>query len=86
MVGKSDSHVKNSAEFAKLMKTQCVEDGEELCSYDITALFISAPVDKVVVCIRRVLEVDNTLQERTNMSLAKVCTPGLLPELHVLCV
>ena len=53
-----------------------MEDGEELCSYDITMLFISVPMDihKAVACIRRKLEADDTLQERNSMSSAEIGT------------
>ena len=42
-----------------------MEDGEKLCSYDVTALFTNVRIDKVLACIRRELEADDTLQERT---------------------
>ena len=45
---------------------QCVEDAKELLSYDVTMVFTSVPMDKVV-CVRKKLESDNTLQERTNI-------------------
>ena len=42
-----------------------MENVKDLCSYDITALFTSVPMDKAVTCMRR---------KRTNTSLAKICT------------
>ena len=57
--------MKNSAGFTKFTKAQRVEDGEKLCSYDVTALFTNVRIDKVLACIRRELEADDTLQERT---------------------
>ena len=45
------------------MKTEHVDLVEELCSYDVTMLFTSFSMGKVVVCIRRKLEADDTLQE-----------------------
>ena len=37
-----------------------VQDGEDVRSY-VTTLFTSVPMDRVVECIRRKLEADNTV-------------------------
>ena len=46
LVGKSEHHIKNSADFVGKMKDKPIPDDEELISYDVTALFTSVPVEK----------------------------------------
>ena len=69
VIGKHDRQMKDSAKFVKLMKTQHVGGGEGL-SCNVITLVTSVSADRAVVCIRRKIEADNTLQEKTNMSQA----------------
>jgi uncharacterized protein YifE (UPF0438 family) len=73
VVGNTSRHVKNSDQFSKLVRNFRVEQDQELRSYDVTALFTSVPVNKAVECIRRKLEADVTLKQRTDMSPAEIC-------------
>jgi hypothetical protein len=73
VVGNTSRHVKNSDQFSKLVRNFRVEHDQELRSYDVTALFTSVPVNKAVDCIRRKLEADVTLKQRTDMSPADIC-------------
>ena len=43
-VGKSSHHVNNTREFADEIRNTKLEEGECITSYDVTALFTSAPV------------------------------------------
>ena len=53
LVGRTEHHVKNSRDFVKEIR---IELDEELCSYDLSALSISVPVDKALNVIREKLE------------------------------
>ena len=68
LVEKTEHQVKNSKEFAEYAKNLKVGPDEELRSYDVSALFTSVPVDKVMNIIRRRLEEDASLSNRTPLS------------------
>ena len=42
--------------------------GESLCSYDVTALFTSVPIDPALNIIKDLLEKNDTLHDRTVLS------------------
>jgi len=67
LVGKSEHHVKNSQEFAKVITDKTVQPDEKLVSYDVSALFTSVPVDKALEVIRERLVNDTTLSQRTSL-------------------
>ena len=57
--------MKNSSEFAKEVHEIKLDPDEELRSYNVSTLFMSVPIDKVLEVIRLKLEEYNTLSERT---------------------
>lgn len=68
IVGKTEHHIKNSQQFADIIKHYRVEDDEELRSYDVSALFTSVPVDNALEIIKNKLANDNTLADRTKLT------------------
>ena len=67
-MGKTEHHVRNSKEFAEYVQSLKVGPEEELRSYDVSALFTSVPVDKALEIIRKRLQDDITLPNRTPLA------------------
>ena len=65
LFGKSSHHVHSTQDSAEQANKVTLLLGECLSSYDITALFISVPVDPALGIIKDLLEKDNTLKEGT---------------------
>ena len=51
-VGKTEHHVQNSKDFVRDVREIRIEPDEELWSYDVSSLFTSVPVNKVLEVIR----------------------------------
>ena len=68
LMGKTEHHVRNSKEFAEYVQSLKVGPEEEIRSYDVLALFTSVPVDKAFEIIRKRLQDDITLPNRTPLS------------------
>eukprot|EP00745_Piridium_sociabile_P039856 TRINITY_DN7522_c0_g1_i16.p2 TRINITY_DN7522_c0_g1~~TRINITY_DN7522_c0_g1_i16.p2 ORF type:complete len:139 (-),score=21.82 TRINITY_DN7522_c0_g1_i16:574-990(-) len=57
-----------------IIRSVCTLSPEErLVSYDVTALFTSVPVEESLQIIRKRLEEDATLSDRTSLSAEHVC-------------
>ena len=72
LVGKYSHHINSTQDFVEQAKHITLAPGECLCSYDVSALFISVPVDPVLNIIKDVLEKDHTLKERTVMEVSDI--------------
>ena len=65
LVGKSLHHINSTHDFVEQVKQFTLAPGECLCSYDVSALFTSFPVDPVLGGIKDLLEKYPTFKDRT---------------------
>ena len=72
LVGKSLYHIKNTRDFVNRVREVTLLPGESLCSYDVTALFTSVPIDPALKMIKDLLEQDETLQDKTVLSVHNI--------------
>ena len=68
LVGSSCHHVNNTKEFADEIRNTKLEEGECITSYDVTALFTSVPVPSALEIIKKKLEQDTDLPNRSIMT------------------
>ena len=69
LVGKSLHQMQSTNDFVDRVRKVTLQPGECLCSYDVTALFTSVPVDPALELIRELQEQDTTLWDRTVLSI-----------------
>ena len=72
LVGKSPHHIQSTRDFVNRVKGVTLLQGECLCSYDVSTLFTSVPIDPALNIIKNLLEKDDTLQERTELSVQNI--------------
>ena len=65
LVGRSAHHIHSTQDFVEQALQVTLLPGENLSSYDVTALFTPVPVIPALGIIKDLLEQDNTLKERT---------------------
>ena len=69
LVGKTPHHINSTQDFVEQVKHISLGPGECLSSYDVSALFTSLPIDSGLNIIKDLLEMDNTLKERTVLAV-----------------
>ena len=86
LVGQSPHHLKNTQHFIQQLQGKRLETGETITSYDVKALFTSVPVQPSIQLVKQRLQQDNTLPQRTSMSIPQITSllefclhPYLLP-------
>ena len=72
LVGNSPHHVQSTRDFVNKAKGVTLLPGECLCSYNVTTLFTSVPVDPALNIIKDLLEKDDKLQDRTVISVHNI--------------
>ena len=72
LTGNNNHQVLNSKEFADDMKNIKLEEGECIISYDVAALFTSVPVKSALEVVKKKLEQDTELHQRTTMSIQNI--------------
>ena len=72
LVSKSPYHIQSTRDFVNRFREVTLLLGECLCSYDVTALFTSVPIDPALNIIKDLLEQDDILQDRTVLSVENI--------------
>ena len=72
LVGKNCHSIKNTKELVNKLIGLEIPPARKLVSYDVTALFISVPVDKALEVITERLHEDDTLTSRTEMTIPQI--------------
>jgi hypothetical protein len=66
------SHINNSFEFIDCIKHIELEEGDQLVSFDVVSLFTSVPRQDAVRELRKRLERDRKLIDRTTLGVDKI--------------
>ena len=61
-------HYKNSKEFSEFIRAHTIEEHEIMVSFDAEALYTNVPIEDALVIIKKRLENDKTLSDRTPLS------------------
>jgi hypothetical protein len=69
----SPFYCKNSAQFVTKMKTLTLNPDDHVISFDVEALFPSVPIKDCIKMIKRTLEADPTLTNRTKLTPKDIC-------------
>ena len=69
LVGKLPHHIQSTSDFVSKVRGVTLLSGEFSSSYDVTALFTSIPIDLALYIIKNLLGQDDTLCNRTVLSV-----------------
>ena len=72
LVGRSTHHVRNNQDFIQSIEEVTVESEECMMSYDVKYLFTSIPIQTTLNIIKKLLEEDTSLQQRTTMAVKHI--------------
>ena len=64
--------VKNSNEFANLIRSRCRGPNDIFVSFDVMGLFTSVPTDQALDLVLQLLDYDNTLHDRTSLDISDI--------------
>ena len=72
LVGRSIHHVKNNQEFINNLQDITKEEDECMMSFDVKSLFTSIPIQPTLTIIKKLLEEDTNLHQRTAMAVKHI--------------
>ena len=73
LAGKTELHVKDSRQFSQEVRELSLEPGEVMTSYDVKSLFMCIPPQGALEAVQSRLREDDSLGERTKLSVQNVC-------------
>ena len=72
LVGRSIHHVKNNQEFIQSLQDSTVDEEDCMMSFDVKSLFTSIPIQPTLTIIKKLLEEDTSLHQRTSMAVKHI--------------
>ena len=72
LVGRSHHQIQNNREFIQQLEDIKLRSDDLIMSYDVKALFTSVPIKPALKIIKKLLEKDQTLQQRTSMTVNNI--------------
>ena len=72
LVGRSPHHAQNNKDFLDSIKNIKINPDECIMSYDVSALFTSIPIEPAIKIIKKHLEEDKELSNRTSMTVKHI--------------
>ena len=72
MVGKSPYHIQKSQDFIQQIQGIQLQPNQCMVLYDVKALFTSVPIQPAITIIKKLLEEDQSLQQRITMSVNNI--------------
>ena len=73
IAGKTEYHVKDSRQFSQEVRELTLEPGEVMTLYDVRSLFMCIPPQGALEAVRSRLREDDSLGERTQLSVQNIC-------------
>ena len=72
LMGGSQHHVKNNRDFIQIIEGIQLRPDECMMSFDVESLFTSVPIEPSIGIIKKLLEDNKNLHQRTNMSVNQI--------------
>ena len=72
LVGGSQHHVKNNMDFIQSIEGIQLKSDECMMSFDVESLFTSVPIEPSIEIIKKLLEDDKSLHQRTKMTVNQI--------------
>ena len=72
LVGRSPYHIQNTQDFIQQIEGIQLQPDQCMVSFDVKALFTSVPIQPATTIIKKLLEEDQSLQQRTAMSVNNI--------------
>ena len=72
LVGGSSYHVKNNVDFIQSIEGTQLKSDECMMSFDVESLFTSVPIEPSIAIIKKLLEDDKSLHQRTKMTVNQI--------------